>query len=271
MRAGLREIAARASVPATVTGYGSVFALCFLDEPVATYDDVLRNDEELFVTYRRELARRGVFEIPENLGRSHLMYSHTDADVDHALEAAEQALRAALDRQPRRATAAIVTGSATAADAIPPATTTKACSRARSRSRAGGRATAAPASTTTSATPPAARARPPVAIRSLARATATAGPALGGRRARVRLVERGYERQRPAGREQVAGQYVARVVPAPGHDRTAHAEREQRADERGRQTSAPRSGEHRRQRQGHRRSGVAAGQRLGSDEPRTGA
>jgi glutamate-1-semialdehyde 2,1-aminomutase len=52
------------------------------------------------VRYRRELTRHGVFEMPENLGRSHLMYSHTDADVDLTLEAAELALRSALD--PRR-------------------------------------------------------------------------------------------------------------------------------------------------------------------------
>jgi glutamate-1-semialdehyde 2,1-aminomutase len=97
MRAGLAEIAARASIPATVTGYGSVFALCFMEGPARTYEDMTRNDARLMVAYRRELARRGVFEIPENLGRSHLMYSHTDADVDFTLEAAEQALRAALD------------------------------------------------------------------------------------------------------------------------------------------------------------------------------
>ncbi len=102
MRAGLREIAARASVPATVTGYGSVFTMCFMEGPVARYEDLLRNDAELFVTYRRELARRGVFEVPENLGRSHLMYSHTDSDVDLTLEAAEHALRAALDSIARR-------------------------------------------------------------------------------------------------------------------------------------------------------------------------
>jgi glutamate-1-semialdehyde 2,1-aminomutase len=102
MRDGLREIAARASIPATITGYGSVFALCFMEGPAAAYEDLLRNDAELFVTYRRELAGRGVFEIPENLGRSHLMYSHTDADVDHTLEAAEHALQAALDSIARR-------------------------------------------------------------------------------------------------------------------------------------------------------------------------
>jgi glutamate-1-semialdehyde 2,1-aminomutase len=101
MRQGLAEVAARASVPAAVNGFGSVFCLCFLEGPVTTYEDVLRNDVELFVSYRRELAKRGVFEMPENLGRSHLMYSHTDADVDHTLEAAEHALRAALDTRRR--------------------------------------------------------------------------------------------------------------------------------------------------------------------------
>jgi hypothetical protein len=38
--------------------------------------------------------------MPENLGRSHLMYSHTDADVDLSLEAAEEALRSALRSPP---------------------------------------------------------------------------------------------------------------------------------------------------------------------------
>jgi glutamate-1-semialdehyde 2,1-aminomutase len=97
MRSGLREVAARASIPATVNGFGSVFVLLFMDGTVQRYDDLLRNDVDLFVAYRRELARRGVFEMPENLGRSHVMYSHTDADVDLSLEAAERALAAALD------------------------------------------------------------------------------------------------------------------------------------------------------------------------------
>jgi glutamate-1-semialdehyde 2,1-aminomutase len=93
-------VARRASVPATVTGFGSVFALCFMEPPLESYEDTLRNDAQLFVRYRRELRRRGVFEMPENLGRSHLMYSHTDADVDLTLEAAEAALPRALDSPP---------------------------------------------------------------------------------------------------------------------------------------------------------------------------
>jgi glutamate-1-semialdehyde 2,1-aminomutase len=100
LRDGLREVAAACSVPATVSGFGSIFVLCFMEGPLETYEDTLRNDAELFVRYRRELVRRGVFEMPENLGRSHVMYSHTDADVDLTLEAAEAALRSALDPPP---------------------------------------------------------------------------------------------------------------------------------------------------------------------------
>jgi glutamate-1-semialdehyde 2,1-aminomutase len=96
MREGLREIAEEAGVPAVVGGYGSLFVLCFMDGPLRSYEDVLRNDEALFGRYRRELVARGVFEMPESLGRSHIGASHTDEDIDRSLEAARDALRAAL-------------------------------------------------------------------------------------------------------------------------------------------------------------------------------
>jgi glutamate-1-semialdehyde 2,1-aminomutase len=97
MRRGLEEIAARAGVPAVVGGFGSLFVLCFMEGPLATYEDVLRNDTALFMRYRRELIARGVFEMPESLGRSHISAAHTADDIDRSLEAAEAALAAALD------------------------------------------------------------------------------------------------------------------------------------------------------------------------------
>jgi glutamate-1-semialdehyde 2,1-aminomutase len=96
MRDGLEEIGARAGIPVTVGGFGSLFVLCFMEGPLETYEDVLRNDTELFMRYRRELVARGVFEMPESLGRSHIGAAHTDDDVDRSLEAAEEALAAAL-------------------------------------------------------------------------------------------------------------------------------------------------------------------------------
>jgi glutamate-1-semialdehyde 2,1-aminomutase len=62
MRDGLEEIARRAGIPAVVGGFGSLFVLCFMEGPLRSYEDVLRNDTELFLRYRRELVARGVFE-----------------------------------------------------------------------------------------------------------------------------------------------------------------------------------------------------------------
>jgi glutamate-1-semialdehyde 2,1-aminomutase len=98
MRSGLRAIAEEAGVPAVVGGYGSLFVLCFMEGPLRSYEDVLRNDTALFLRYRRELVARGVFEMPESLGRSHISAAHTEDDVDRSLEAARAALAAALGR-----------------------------------------------------------------------------------------------------------------------------------------------------------------------------
>jgi glutamate-1-semialdehyde 2,1-aminomutase len=96
MRAGLAEIGRRAGIPVTVGGFGSLFVLCFMEGRLESYDDVLRNDTALFMRYRRELVARGIFEMPESLGRSHISAAHTDDDIDRSLEAAEEALAAAL-------------------------------------------------------------------------------------------------------------------------------------------------------------------------------
>jgi glutamate-1-semialdehyde 2,1-aminomutase len=95
-RQGLRELYARLGVPAVVSGFGSVFVTYFLDGPVASYDDLLRNDVDLFVGYRRELMRHGIFELPLNLKRNHFSYAHTEADVDKLLEATEVAVQTVL-------------------------------------------------------------------------------------------------------------------------------------------------------------------------------
>jgi len=98
MRAGLAAITREVGVPAHVSGYGSVFVLLFMDGPLRSYEDCLRNDVSLFLEYRRQLRARGVFEMPENVGRSHVMWRHTEADVDRTLELAADALRVARQR-----------------------------------------------------------------------------------------------------------------------------------------------------------------------------
>jgi glutamate-1-semialdehyde 2,1-aminomutase len=97
MRAGLQRIVDEAGVEASPGGFGSLFVLSFFTGEVRDHEDVARNNTELFLAYRRNMVRRGFFEVPENVGRSHIGYSHTADDVEATLDGARQALRSALD------------------------------------------------------------------------------------------------------------------------------------------------------------------------------
>ena len=69
----------RSGVTSFVTGFGSVWVSYFLEGPVSSYTDLLRNDADLYVGYRRRLLEHGIFELPMNLKRNHFTYAHTDA------------------------------------------------------------------------------------------------------------------------------------------------------------------------------------------------
>ncbi len=93
LRQGLREIHERLGLQATTAGFGSVFLTYFMEGPIENYTDLLRNDAERFVEYRRRLIDRGIFKMPMNLKRNHVNYAHTDAHVDQTLEACEDVLK----------------------------------------------------------------------------------------------------------------------------------------------------------------------------------
>jgi glutamate-1-semialdehyde 2,1-aminomutase len=86
MRRGLVEVAERVGVPAVVGGFGAARNL----------RGRAANDDALFGRYRRELITRGIVEMPESLGRSHIGAAHTTDDIDRSLQAAEESLRAAV-------------------------------------------------------------------------------------------------------------------------------------------------------------------------------
>jgi len=100
-RRGLSDAFERIGVPAVVTGYGSVFCAYFLDGPVVSYDDLLRNDADLYVGYRLESMSHGIFELPMNLKRSHISYAHEESQVSQLVEQAARSVRAVLDRRAR--------------------------------------------------------------------------------------------------------------------------------------------------------------------------
>lgn len=92
MRDGLTDILSRRGITGYVSGYGGVYVLNFMEGPLTSYEDVLRNDVQRQVRYRRELIKRGVFEMPERGGRNHISVAHSEDDVSRTLEIAEQAL-----------------------------------------------------------------------------------------------------------------------------------------------------------------------------------
>jgi glutamate-1-semialdehyde 2,1-aminomutase len=95
IRAGLTEIVDRLGIPAQVKGYGSVFALYFIDpnRRIRSYTELLDNDAERYVGFHRGMVERGVFMLPLNLKRNHISASHDAEDIARTLEAAEDTLR----------------------------------------------------------------------------------------------------------------------------------------------------------------------------------
>ncbi len=94
MRAGLREITERHSIPAVVTGIGSVFITYFLEGEVRGYKDLLRNNDRAYAMFHRRMTDAGFVMYPMTLKRNHISGAHTDADIDATLEAADEVLGA---------------------------------------------------------------------------------------------------------------------------------------------------------------------------------
>ncbi len=90
---GLREIIQRRGIAATVANYGSVFVTYFMEPPFMNYSDLLRNDAEKFLSYRRQMIARGIYKLPVNLKRCYISLAHTNTDIDETLETADVVLR----------------------------------------------------------------------------------------------------------------------------------------------------------------------------------
>lgn len=92
-RQRLTQLMQDLDVPAVVTGYGSVFVTYFMPGPrPRTYDDLLMNDNQMFVNYRHALRSYGVFELPLPLKRSHVSYAHTNDDIDMLIDGTRRAI-----------------------------------------------------------------------------------------------------------------------------------------------------------------------------------
>ena len=91
---GIQRIADELGIVMTVARFGSVFVPYFMEGPIETYTDLLRNDNQRDVWFRRTMCERGVFMLPTALKRNHVSAAHTQADLDLTLETAREVLRA---------------------------------------------------------------------------------------------------------------------------------------------------------------------------------
>ena len=91
--AGIEAIGRELGIPLTVAAFGSVFVPYFMEGPIDSYTDLLRNDTARDLWFRRAMCDRGIFMLPTALKRNHVSAAHTQADIDRTLETARAVLR----------------------------------------------------------------------------------------------------------------------------------------------------------------------------------
>jgi glutamate-1-semialdehyde 2,1-aminomutase len=92
---GLDRAATDAGVPHVIQRVGSMLTLFFHDGPIWNYDDARRSDTALFARFFWEMLARGVYLPCSQFEAAFVSAAHTEAEVDHTIQAAAAALRAA--------------------------------------------------------------------------------------------------------------------------------------------------------------------------------
>jgi glutamate-1-semialdehyde 2,1-aminomutase len=93
---GLRKAATDSKVPQVIQRVGSMITLFFNPDPVWNYTDAKRSDTALFGRFFWEMLARGVYLPCSQFEAAFVSSAHTEADIDHTVKAAGEALRAAI-------------------------------------------------------------------------------------------------------------------------------------------------------------------------------
>ncbi len=89
---GLRDAAAKAGVAVQVNTFGSLATIFFTPEPVRNYSDAKKSDTKRYGEFFRNMLEHGIFLAPSQFEAAFLSAAHTDADIEHTLAAAADAL-----------------------------------------------------------------------------------------------------------------------------------------------------------------------------------
>ncbi|HEY4554570.1 MAG TPA: glutamate-1-semialdehyde 2,1-aminomutase [Bacillaceae bacterium] len=94
LESGLKEAAEKHGIPHTINRAGSMIGIFFTNEEVHNYENAKTSDLALFAEYYKEMANNGVFLPPSQFEGLFLSTSHSDADIEATVEAAEKAFAA---------------------------------------------------------------------------------------------------------------------------------------------------------------------------------
>ena len=92
---GIRDSIRALGVPCCVNRVGSMMTLFFTPGPVGDYAGALRADTGRFAAFFRAMLARGIYLPPSQFEAAFVSAAHTDEDIEHTIDAANAALRAA--------------------------------------------------------------------------------------------------------------------------------------------------------------------------------
>jgi glutamate-1-semialdehyde 2,1-aminomutase len=93
LEAGLRDAAARASVPLTVNRVGSMLTGFFTGSPVVDLASAKRSDTARYARFFHGMLERGVFLAASQFEAAFVSLAHTDDDIEAAAQAARETLK----------------------------------------------------------------------------------------------------------------------------------------------------------------------------------
>lgn len=91
---GLRKALTDTGIKAQVNSIGSLSTLFFAPQAVSSYSEAKRSDTKLYARFFREMLQRGIFLAPSQFEAAFVSASHTAADIDRTIRAAEESLKA---------------------------------------------------------------------------------------------------------------------------------------------------------------------------------
>jgi glutamate-1-semialdehyde 2,1-aminomutase len=94
LAAGLERAAADARIPHVVQRVGSMLTLFFHEGPVYNYEQATQSDTRQFARFFWEMLARGVYLPCSQFEAAFVSAAHSEADIDHTVDAAHEAMRA---------------------------------------------------------------------------------------------------------------------------------------------------------------------------------